>query len=228
VRRADRLFQIVGLLSHSKVTTARFLAEELEVSERTIYRDIQDLSLSGVPIEGEAGVGYRLMKGFHLPPLMFSEDELAALMLGARMVQAWTDKGLARAANQALRKIEAVVPEQLKPELDRQEIFVPDFNISSGALEHMALLRSAIKQQIKVGYDYTREDGQHSIRIVRPLGLFYWGRVWTLVAWCELREAFRNFRLDRMDNINLLNERFETSKGKSLSDYLDSECCDNR
>ncbi|MFC1747559.1 helix-turn-helix transcriptional regulator [Pseudomonadota bacterium] len=224
MRRADRLFQIVGLLSHAKIVTARDLAQELEVSERTIYRDIQDLSLSGVPIEGEAGVGYRLMKGFHLPPLMFDEDELAALILGMRMVQTWTDKDLARAAGHVLRKVETVIPERLKPELERQEIIVPDFHAPGSRLEHMALLRDAIKNQRKVEYNYTREDGQHSSRIVRPLGLFYWGRVWTLVAWCELRDAFRHFRLDRMQNIQLKTEKFQTLPGQRLEDYLDGEC----
>lgn len=101
MRRADRLFQLIQHLRHDRVITARALAEALAVSERTICRDVQDLSLSGVPITGEAGVGYRLMRGFHVPPLMFNEEELAALLLGARMVQVWTDKGLARAAHQA-------------------------------------------------------------------------------------------------------------------------------
>ncbi len=227
MRRADRLFQIVGLLDHTKIITARNLAEELEVSERTIYRDIQDLSLSGVPIEGEAGVGYRLMKGFHLPSLMFDEEELAALMLGARMVQAWTDKSLASAAHQAIRKIENAIPERLRPELDREELLVPDFNVSTITQEHLSLLRSAIKKQSKVAYDYTREDGQHSSRIVHSLGLFYWGRVWTLVAWCELRDEFRHFRLDRMKNINVLSERFEVLPGRSLRDYLDIVRCED-
>ena len=113
MRRADRLFQIVQNLHHDRVVTAHDLAEELDVSERTIYRDIQDLSLSGVPITGEAGQGYRLLRGFHLPPLMFNQEELEALLLGARMVRAWTDKGLARAANQALLKIEHVLSEKL-------------------------------------------------------------------------------------------------------------------
>ncbi|VAX06882.1 Transcriptional regulator, DeoR family [hydrothermal vent metagenome] len=220
MRRADRLFQIIQLLSYERVTTARQLAEELEVSERTIYRDIQDLSFSGVPIEGEAGVGYRLMKGFHLPPLMFTEEELSALLLGARMVQAWADKGLAKAANQAMRKIEIVIPERLKPELAREEIMVPDFNASTEVAKHLTLLRGAIKQTHKVQYDYTREDGQHSRRIVHPLGLFYWGRVWTLVAWCELRDAFRHFRLDRMQNLRVLNAKFKVAPGQILQDFL--------
>ncbi len=225
MRRADRLFQIVGLLSHHKVTTARDLAEALEVSERTIYRDIQDLSLSGVPIEAETGTGYRLMKGFQLPPLMFTEEELAALMLGARMVQAWTDKGLAQAAHQAIRKIENSVPDRLKPELERQELLVPDFNINSKTKTHLALLRNATTQQQKVTFNYAREDGQHSRRTVHPLGLFYWGRSWTLVAWCELRDQFRHFRLDRMNGIEVLTVTFRILPGRSLGDYLDTVRC---
>ena len=130
MRRADRLFQIIQQLHHERATTARDLAETLVVSERTIYRDVQDLSLSGVPITGEAGVGYRLMPGFHMPPLMFNEEELAALLLGARMVQVWTDKSLARAAQQAIGKIVSALPERLKPELAREEMLVPDFSIS--------------------------------------------------------------------------------------------------
>ncbi len=226
MRRADRLFQIVQLLRHDKAVTACDLAEALEVSARTIYRDMQDLGLSGVPITGEAGVGYRLLKGFHMPPLMFSEEELAALLLGARMVRAWTDKSLARAAHQAMRKIEAVIPEHLKPELAREEMLVPDFSSSREVAEHLALLRGAIKQQQKVSYDYIREDGQHSSRTVHPLGLFYWGKVWTLVAWCELRDAFRHFRLDRIQRIAVLSGRFESVPGRTLQDFLSTVCGD--
>lgn len=224
MRRADRLFQIVQNLHHDRVVTAHDLAEELDVSERTIYRDIQDLSLSGVPITGEAGHGYRLLPGFHLPPLMFNQEELEALLLGARMVRAWTDKGLARAANQALLKIENVVPEKLKPELNKQEMIVPDFPMEGMAGEQLLAVRQAIKEQNKILIDYTREDGQHSNRTVHPLGLFYWGRVWTLVGWCELRDAFRHFRLDRMSTIEKLNDKFELIAGRTLQDFLSNEC----
>lgn len=224
MRRADRLFQIVQNLHHERVVTAHELAEALEVSERTIYRDIQDLSLSGVPITGEAGQGYRLLRGFHMPPLMFTEDELEALLLGARMVRAWTDKGLARAANAALQKIERVVPDKLKPEFDRQEIIVPDFPMEGMAGEQLLVTRQAIKQQHKISIDYIREDGQDSNRIVHPLGLFYWGKVWTLVGWCELRDDFRHFRLDRIQSITQLDSHFESSAGRTLQDYLDREC----
>lgn len=227
MRRADRLFQIIQMLRHDRPVTAFFLAEALEVSERTIYRDVQDLSLSGVPIEGEAGKGYKLMRGFHLQPLMFTEEELAALLLGARMVQAWTDKGLARAASHAMRKIESVIPAHLKPELARAEILVPDFPMETQTSEHLGLLRKAIKRQRKVKYDYQREDGEHSSRVVHPLGLFYWGKVWTLVAWCELRNDFRHFRLDRMQNALQLDEAFESIPGRTLSDFL-ATVCDER
>jgi predicted DNA-binding transcriptional regulator YafY len=226
MRRADRLFQIIQNLRHDRVITARDLAAELEVSERTIYRDIQDLSLSGVPIAGEAGLGYRLMKGFHLAPLMFNAEELAALLVGARMVQAWTDKSLARAARQAMTKIEHVIPEHLKPELERQEIMVPDFPTVDRVSDELAALRPAIKQLRKVDFSYTREDGQHSTRTVHPLGLFYWGKVWTLVAWCELRNDFRHFRLDRMYEVVMLDETYTPVPGRTLQDYLAGACDD--
>ncbi len=224
MRRADRLFQIIQLLRYDRVTTARVLAVELEVSERTIYRDVQDLSLSGMPIEGEAGVGYRLMRGFHLPPLMFSEEELAALILGARMVKAWTDKTMARAANQAMSKIEAVLPEQLRPEMEREEILVPDFSEFNKVSETWTLLRVAIKKLNKVEFDYNREDGEPSHRTVLPLGLFYWGKVWTLVAWCELRNAYRHFRLDRMKTLEILDTCYEILPDRSLQDYMSMMC----
>ncbi len=224
MRRADRLFQLVQNLRHDRVVTAQDLAQTLSVSERTIYRDMQDLSLSGVPIVGEAGVGYRLLQGFQLPPLMFTEEELEALLLGAKMVSVWTDKGLAHAANQALQKIEHVIPEKLKPELNKENIIVPDFPMEGQAGEQLMIMRQAIKEHRKVHFAYTREDGKQSDRIVHPLGLFYWGKVWTLVAWCELRDAFRHFRLDRMQTCQPCQECFELVEGRSLQDFLRLQC----
>ena len=224
MRRADRLFQIIQNLHHERVVTAQYLADELEVSARTIYRDIQDLSLSGVPITGETGQGYRLMRGFQLPPLMFSEEELEALLLGARMVRAWTDKGLAHAANQALQKIEHVIPDKLKPTLERQEIVVPDFPMEGQASEQLMLVRQAIRKQEKISFHYVREDKEASTRTVHPLGLFYWGKVWTVVGWCELRDAFRHFRLDRMQALYLSGNSFSLVPGRTLQDYMKGEC----
>ena len=224
MRRADRLFQIIQLLRKDRVVTAREIAGKLEVSERTIYRDMQDLSLSGVPISSEAGSGYRLLPGFHLPPLMFNAEELSALLIGARMVQVWTDKGLASAATQAMIKIESAVPGHLREELAREDILVPDFGIDPNVARRMQLLRVGIKKLQKVEFNYKREDGQPSSRTVHPLGLFYWGRVWTLTAWCELRDEFRCFRLDRMTHVSLQEVEFESLPGRTLQDYLRTVC----
>jgi len=226
MRRADRLFQIIQLLRQDRVITACKIAEVLEVSARTIYRDMQDLSLSGVPISSEAGSGYKLLPGFHLPPLMFNEEELSALLIGARMVQVWTDQGLASAATQAMIKIESAVPEYLRDELAREDILVPDFGVDPRVLKRMALLRVGIKAQQKIEFNYQREDGQSSNRIVHPLGLFFWGKVWTLTAWCELRDEFRSFRLDRMSQVSVCEAVFESLPGRTLQDYLRSVCCD--
>ncbi len=224
MRRADRLFQIIQLLRRDRVVTAHEIATALEVSVRTIYRDMQDLSLSGVPISSEAGSGYRLLPGFHLPPLMFTEEELSALLIGARMVQAWTDQGLASAATQAMIKIESAVPEHLRGELLRDDVLVPDFGIDPRVSKRLQLLRTGIKSLQKVEFNYKREDSQSSSRKVHPLGLFYWGKVWTLTAWCELRGEFRNFRLDRMTHVTLLEVIYELQPGQTLQDYLRTVC----
>jgi len=225
MRRADRLFQIIQHLHHDKVITAYDLANFLEVSERTIYRDIQDLSASGVPISSETGSGYRLMKGYQLPPLMFNEEELAALFIGAQMVQAWTDQSLARAASHALQKIESVIPERLKPELEQQNIIIPNIPTDEKVTGQLTVLRQATKQQFKILFNYTREDKEKSLRTVHPLGLFYWGKVWTLVAWCLLRDDFRHFRLDRMENVAMLDKHFTSKPGQTLDDFLEREWC---
>lgn len=228
MRRADRLFQIIQLLSYERVVTAHYLAEELEVSERTIYRDMQDLSLSGVPIESEAGVGYRLMKGFHLPPLMFNEEELAALLLGAQIVQVRGDSTMGRAAKQAIRKIESALPNHLKSELQRKDIIVPDAPGFTPPVPYLSQLRIAVKQQKKICFDYTREDGQGSSRTVHPLGIFFWNQVWTMVAWCELRDSFRHFRLDRIENLIVTEQSFTLTAGQTLQDYLVTVGCEEK
>src|SRR5205085_5312646 len=144
MRRADRLFQIVTKLRRRGAVTAAQLAEALVVSERTIYRDVRDLVLSGVPIQGEAGVGYALPRGFDLPPLMFTEEEIEALVLGARMVQAWADKRLARAAEDALAKIEQALPPRLQRSVSEAAFFAPGFHIEQGAANFLEELRSAL------------------------------------------------------------------------------------
>ncbi|MCG7868717.1 MAG: YafY family transcriptional regulator [Candidatus Thiodiazotropha taylori] len=220
MRRADRLFRITQELSAERYITAESLANRLEVSVRTIYRDIEALSASGIPIEAVTGRGYRLSKGFRVPPMMFNDDELTALMLGMRMVQGWCDSALAEAASTALDKVAAVVPEKLRPVLSREALLVPDFHIPSEVRSHVAGLRQAIAQQRKIEIAYCRRDGVHSDRVVWPLGLFYWGSVWTLAAWCELREAFRQFRVDRIESLEMPGGRYQRVSGRTLQDYL--------
>jgi predicted DNA-binding transcriptional regulator YafY len=220
VRRADRLFQVVQLLRGGGVHTAASLAVELEVSERTLYRDILDLVASGVPIEGEAGVGYVMRRGFDLPPLMFDEDEIEALVLGARMVEAWADDGLARSARSLLSKVRAVLPAALEERLKTVSLFAPEFHVPESSRSGLTPLRRAVSERRCVRFHYDREDGETSARTVRPLGLSFWGQRWTLVAWCELRGDFRNFRTDRLSVLEVLEQRFEPEVGRGLADFI--------
>jgi len=219
MRRADRLFRLVQLMRGGRLTTARTLAERLEVSERTVYRDVRDLLLSGVPIEGEAGVGYVLRAGFDLPPLMFDRNEIEAVVLGARMAQAWGGARVAAAAEEALRKIEAVLPAALRERVDRTRLYAPGQRVSDELRADLDALHAAIDASRRVGFDYTAEQGAQTQRVVRPLGLFFWGGAWTLAAWCELRTDFRAFRVDRMVAV-VPGAAFPHEPGRALADYL--------
>ncbi|HZU53071.1 MAG TPA: YafY family protein [Holophagaceae bacterium] len=218
MRRADRLFQIVQLLRRDRLSTGAKLARELGISPRTLYRDISDLMASGVPIESEAGVGYRLPRHFELPPLMFTADEIEALVAGARMVEAWADPGLQEAARSLLRKAEAVLPSRRK--LEDLPILVPDFHVPPAVAAFLGELRVALRERRKIRVRYLRGDGEASERVLRPVALAFWGRGWSLGAWCELRKGFRTFRPDRIQELVLLDETFEPEAGQGLDDYL--------
>lgn len=220
MRRTDRLFQIILLLGRGRVVTARRMAEDLEVSERTIYRSIADLVAAGVPIDGEAGVGYRLRPGYQVPPLMFDAEELEALALGAGMVCAWADAELARAAGRALAKVDAVLPKGLRERWDKERLLAPACFTPPTTVTGMSQLRKAIDQCLMVHMSYAREDGERSKRVVWPLGLVFWGTKWTLGAWCELRGEFRTFRLDRIQSLELLPSQFPMTQGRQFKDYL--------
>ncbi len=221
MRRADRLFQIILLLGRGRVMTAHRMAEELKVSERTIYRDIADLMASGAPIDGEAGVGYRLRPGYQVPPLMFDTDELEALTLGANMVRAWADEGLSRAAERVLAKIDAVLPQHLRSNLGKETLLAPDCLVPSSTVRGMTDLRRAIDNRLMAHLQYRREDGECSKRVIWPLGLIFWGTKWTLGAWCELRTEFRTFRLDRIQELSILPTQFPDLPGRRFKDYVD-------
>lgn len=220
MRRADRLFQLVQLIRGRRLTTAAFLAQRLEVSERTVYRDVADLQHQGVPIEGEAGVGYRLGAGFELPPLMFTQDEASALVAAARLAQSWVDPALARDIETGLGKILSVLPPAARVSAEALALYAPAMGLDDTLRARLQTLREAVQSHNKLLLQYHDVSGDASERAVRPLGCFYWGKVWTLSTWCELRNDFRGFRLDRMDAITVLPERFRDEPGKTLADML--------
>ncbi|WP_086929523.1 helix-turn-helix transcriptional regulator [Agarilytica rhodophyticola] len=220
MRRADRLFQITQILRNRRSVTAKFLAERLEVSERTIYRDVQDLSLSGVPIEGEAGVGYMLRHSIDIPPIMFSKVEIQALALGARMVETWGGKELAQAALCAIDKIEGALPENIRHYTNHNHLYAFPYNFEEPIFTNIDPIRQAINDKCCIEFDYIRQDESHSRRKINPIALYFWGRVWTLTGWCHLRNDFRNFRIDRIDQLLTLDEHYVDQPGKTLDDYL--------
>ncbi len=220
MRRADRLFDIIQLMRRNKLVRAQDLARELEVSERTVYRDIAALIASGVPIEGEAGVGYILRGELDLPPLMFGEEEIEALVLGARIVEGWADPGLAQAASRALAKVEAVLPERLRDYMDGVPLAAPRDHWAAPVEIDIAELRRAIRERQKVAFTYQAKRGDVTERTVRPLLLSFYGAVWNLTSWCEMRGDFRTFRLDGVHDARFLDERFEPEPGRTLADLL--------
>jgi predicted DNA-binding transcriptional regulator YafY len=221
VRRADRLFLIIHTLRGRKsTTTARRLADTLGVSARTVYRDVADLQLAGVPIEGAAGVGYALRRGADVPPLMFTRAELEALVVGARLTEAFAGRRLAEAARHALTKIEAVLPEDLKKRRERSRIIAPPVRSRAAVQARLDLLHEAIDRRLVVRFVYAPPEHEPRERDVEPLCLAFWGGVWTLAAWCRLRQGFRNFRVDRIMDQWLSGETFPDDPARGLAAYF--------
>jgi len=202
------------------VVTAQTLAEEYEVSVRTIYRDIQDLIASGVPIAGEAGVGYMLDKSYYLPPMNFDISELEALMLGASMVSSWTDDEMAKAARTLVTKIKNVLSDHDRNLFAGTALFAPPSRARPAETVQFSLIRTAIRQKQKLFLRYADEGGTYSERTVRPLALSLFAPAWVMPAWCELRNDFRSFRLDRMEEAVLTGEVFEDTPETALSTFL--------
>lgn len=223
MRRADRLFLIIHALRGRRTALqARALAQTLGVSQRTVYRDVADLQRSGVPIEGEAGVGYMLRKGSDIPPLMFNASELEALVVGSRFVRAFAGTRLAESAQAALLKIEAVLPPDLRERAGTTRIFAPvwrdQHRDNFAAL--IDQLHAAIVGNQVLRLDYRDEAGEPSTREVEPLCLSFWGGTWTLGAWCRLRGDFRNFRPDRIHVGVATGEQFAEAPNRDLAAYL--------
>ncbi len=222
MRRADRLFQIVQHLRGRRLTTAAQLAGWLQVSERTVYRDIRDLTISGIPVEGEAGVGYRLKAGFDLPAIMFTMDEVEALVAGARVIETWGGPALGRHARSALAKIALALPAARREEIERTRLFAPAFLVPAGAAEGLDTIRQAILKRRKVYLEYVNKENRASARTIEPLAINFWGTTWSVAAWCESRADFRVFRLDRIRKLEMQPETFEEIPGRTLADFVES------
>ena len=223
MRRADRLFLLIhALRGRRSAITAQQLANTLQVSLRTVYRDVADLQTSGVPIEGEAGVGYMLRKGADIPPLMFSADELEALVVGTRFVRAFGGERLGRGAPAAMLKIEAVLPDELRNRSRRTRIFAPQLSNRIEATGLIDTLHAAIENAQVLRLDYRDGNGEVSAREVEPLALAFWGGSWTLGAWCRLRGDFRSFRPDRIVALAFTGEVFVEDPRRNLDAYLRS------
>jgi predicted DNA-binding transcriptional regulator YafY len=220
MRRADRLFHLVQLIRGRRLSTAEFLAERLEVSVRTVYRDVADLQAQGVPIEGAAGVGYRMQAGFDLPPLMFTHAEAKALVASVRVAQPRLDADLAAQAEGALSKILAVLPAPVRAAAESLALYALPVALHASTREHLLVLRQAAENRRVVRMAYLDLKDARSERRVRPLGCFYWESVWTLAGWCELRDDFRNFRIDRIEQLDVLDEAFRDEPGRTLADLF--------
>jgi predicted DNA-binding transcriptional regulator YafY len=214
MRRADRLFRIIQILRRKKrPTTAQEVAEELETSLRTVYRDIAQLMADRVPIRGEAGIGYVLEGGFDLPPLMLTADEVEAAMLGAQWVMGRADPVLSRAASDLVAKIGVVIPEHLRPLLMEPALAAPQHRRTTDLID-MVRVRAAIRTQTKISLAYRDEKGEPTQRVIWPIAVSYWDAVRLIVGWCELRKGFRHFRTDRVTESEFLDARYPTPRSR--------------
>ena len=220
VSRTSRLFMLLDALrGHRRPVTATRLAEALSVSSRTIYRDIGTLIELGAPIDGEAGIGYVLRAGFFLPPLMFTEDELEALVLGGRWVGRQGDAGLAQAAATALAKIATASPRDLRDNLAESGLWAPKLGPPGAAELPLQPIREAIRREHKLRIAYVNESGEASERVIWPIALAFTEKTRMLAAWCELRNGFRHFRADRIRDLTPLRLRYPTRRAALVKQW---------
>ncbi|MDA0689147.1 MAG: YafY family protein [Proteobacteria bacterium] len=221
MRRADRLIKIVHYLRRMRhAVTAQKIADDFDICQRTVYRDIQDLMNSGVPIYGEAGVGYVIDKKYHLPPVMFDADELEAIALGINMVCNWTDEKFSGKARSALEKIQAVLSDSLLRDMEQLTTYSEESHRKIPWEADFSEIRECIRNRRKISFQYRDLKNKVSQRTIRPLSMGFFGPVWLVTGWCESRRDFRNFRLDRIRNFASTEEYFKDEKGKTLKAYL--------
>lgn len=218
-RRADRLFRIVRQLQIHGQRTAEQLAETLKVSVRTIYRDMDALSASDVPIQAVVGEGYSLMSGWRLPAMQFTLEELEAVITGLRMVKTFGDDDLTRDAMRVHERMLDALPEALRASSHEINLHVPDFYVPAEASQWLSTVRQAIREHLWLDMSYQDAAGNPSERCIEPLGVFFWGKHWTLGAWCQLRQDFRHFRLERIQTLEV-GEPIAASKQHTLEAFL--------
>jgi predicted DNA-binding transcriptional regulator YafY len=218
MRRTDRLFDLIQILRDGRLHTAADMAARLEVSTRTLWRDMATLIASGLPVEGERGVGYLLREPITLPPLTLTPDEVQALTLGLQLVSRGADPSLTRAAGTLQAKIATILPARMLDGVAETTWVFPG-DRALAAAPHLPALRRAIRLHERVRISYIDRLGNPSDRPLRPLVLEFWGRVWTLAAWCESRSEFRSFRVDRIGRLTLTGQTFPDDPGTTLADW---------
>jgi predicted DNA-binding transcriptional regulator YafY len=221
MRRGDRLFEVIQhLRTATRPVTAARLAEELEVTVRTVYRDIAALQARRVPIEGAPGIGYVLRKGFDLPPLMFTLEEVEAIVVGARLTRRTGDHGLQQAAESVLSKITVILPQALREHVAAAPFFVSPSGAAAAPVLDLSAVRDAIRERRKIRLTYRDEEGRRTHRTVRPVAIAYYVEATLVAAWCELRQGFRHFRADRVLAATILDERFEADAKELAGAWL--------
>lgn len=221
MRRSDRLFDVIQLLRTARgPMTAAALAAELEVNVRTVYRDVATLQARRVPIEGAAGVGYVLRRGFDLPPLMFTADEIEAIAVGVRMVARTGDEGLRHAAGSVLSKVTAVLPDRLRAQLAQPPLFVSASGAPVPERVDLSEVRQAIRDERKLRIAYTDGVGEQTQRVIWPIAMAYYVQATLIAGWCELRRDYRHFRADRITALTVLDERYPSNNGRLVAEWI--------
>lgn len=226
MNRIDRLTAILIQLQTKRIVKAEEIAHRFEISLRTVYRDVKALMEAGVPIGSEAGTGYFIVDGFHLPPVMFTQDEASSMMMAGKLVERMTDQSVRTAFENALMKVKAVLNEAQKDHLESLqahiEVLKPHMQLPAQAGNHLSELQKAIANRLVVEFQYINNQSEHTLREVEPIGLFYYSAAWHLIAWCRLRNGFRDFRSDRIANLKTTNTIFSPRSISTLQEYLNS------
>jgi predicted DNA-binding transcriptional regulator YafY len=226
MNRIDRLTAILIQLQTKRIVKAEEIAHRFEISLRTVYRDVKALMEAGVPIGSEAGTGYFIVDGFHLPPVMFTQDEASAMMMAGKLVERMTDHSVRTAFENALMKVKAVLNEAQKDHLENLqahiEVLKPHMQLPAQAGHHLSELQKAVAQKKVVQFQYLNNQSEHTTREVEPIGLFYYSAAWHLIAWCRLRNGFRDFRTDRITHLKITETVFAPRSISTLQEYLNS------